>query len=126
MSNTAVAQMIVEALASNAKARDLLNQALALCGIDPVDPPGRERVAQRTTGTQIMAVLASHDGPMSLGEIADCVAGMRRGEDEPRKQGGTRYQEMCRTSIVRLIERGMVERVEPETKRGLMRFERRA
>lgn len=49
---------------------------------------------------------------------------VRRGEDVPRRKGGTRYQEMCRTALGRLIERGLVERVEPSNRNERMRFQR--
>jgi hypothetical protein len=65
-------------------------------------------------------------GRMTLAdiEIAEGVVAIRRGEDEPRVGGGTRYQEMCRSALLRLIERGLVARVEPTDRRGLMRFRR--
>ena len=71
-----------------------------------------------------MAALAAAGEPITLIDIADAVVALRRGEDEPRARGGTRYQEMCRSALLRLIERGLVERVPPTDKRGLMRFRR--
>lgn len=71
-----------------------------------------------------MSVLANSAGPITLIDIADGILAIRRGEDEPKIRGGTRYQEMCRSSLVRLIERGLVERVPPKSRDELMRFRR--
>ena len=87
-------------------------------------PAVRVSAAQRTTGTQILTVLASAGGPLTLGEIADAVVALRRGLDEPKARGGTRYGELCRSSILRLIDRGLVQRVEPANRRGYVRFAR--
>jgi hypothetical protein len=119
------ATALTEALAALVMAEQAINAALATLAVGSPETPTRRRVATRTTGTQIMSVLATAREPLALIDIADAVVALRRGEDEPRKGGGTRYQEMCRTALARLIDRGLVERVEPADKRGLMRFQRR-
>jgi hypothetical protein len=117
------ASALVDALAALATATKAVNAALGeIQGGAPATT--REAVAQRTTGTQVLAALATAGEPLTLQDVADAIVAIRRGEDEPRRGGGTRYQEMCRNALSRLIERGLVERVEPETKRGLMRFRR--
>ena len=119
------ANALIEALADIAKAKASIQAALdALKSDTPLITATRQMAAQRTTGTQILAVLAQAGEPLTLTEIADSVVAVRRGEDEPRKNGGTRYQELCRASLVRLIDRGLAIRVEPTEKRGLMRFTR--
>lgn len=120
----AAASALVDALAALRRATDAVNAALAQISSGLPVPNVRQPAAQRTTGTQILAILASAGGPLTLGEIADAVVALRRGEDEPKGRGGTRYGEMCRTSLSRLIERGLVVRVEPEDKRGFVRFAR--
>lgn len=122
--NLPAASALVDALAAIHKAEIAINLALVALGSSSMDPPTRVQAAQRTTGTQILSVLANSAGPLTLIDIADGVLAIRRGEDEPRARGGTRYQEMCRSSLLRLIERGLVERVEPTSKRDLMRFRR--
>lgn len=117
-----VALALVEALSALRMAEDEVRRALATLDND-FYPPRRERPAVRTTGTQIMAVLARAGEPMNLIDIADAVIAMRRDEDAPRKRGGTRYQEICRTALQRLIERALVRRIEPTTPRGRMHFE---
>lgn len=125
MSDTShLAAQLVEALAHLAKAQSTVNAVLLAMGTKTPPPTTREHAARRTTSLQILCVMADYAEPITLIDIADGVVAIRRGEDEPKKQGGTRYQEMCRTSLSRLIERGIVERVEPETKRGMMRFRR--
>ena len=125
MSDTTVlTTLLVEALAHLARAQQAVNTVLAAIGTGTAQPDTRAHAAQRTTGTQILAVMADHHGPVTLLDITDGVVALRRSEDEPRKGGGTRYQEICRTSLGRLIDRGLVERVPPADKRGLMRFRR--
>lgn len=125
-SSTEAASALVDALASLAKAQQAVNLALAHIGAGTPPPPTRKHAAVRTTGTQIMAVLAAAAEPLTLIDIADGVVAIRRDEDEPKKRGGTRYQELCRTSLSRLIDRGLVERVPPADKKGLMRFRRKS
>ena len=122
--NITAATAITDALVALAQAERALNTALAAIGSDAPAIVSRTQAAVRTTGTQVLAVLAAAGDPLTLIDIADGVCAMRRGEDVPRKNGGTRYQEMCRTAITRLIDRGLVERVPPDDKRGLMRFRR--
>jgi hypothetical protein len=121
--NKAVATALVEALMALRKATDQINVAIAAIDSGYV-PPTRQMAAQRTTSTQIMAILAGTGEPMTLIDIADGVVALRRDEDTPKGRGGTRYQEMCRTALRRLIDRGLVGRVEPTDPRGLMRFQR--
>jgi hypothetical protein len=118
------ASALTDALVALAQAERAVTTALALIGADAPAPVTRVEVAQRTTSTQVMAVLAGAGEPLTLIDIADAVVTMRRGEDVPKKRGGTRYQEMCRTALSRLTERGLVVRVPPTDKRGLMRFAR--
>lgn len=119
------ASSLVDALSAIAKAEDAIHTALACIGATSSAPPDRKSVATRTTGTQILAVLAASQDPLTLIDIADGVVSIRRGEDTPRKNGGTRYQELCRAALQRLIDRRLVERVEPVGKTDLMRFRRR-
>jgi hypothetical protein len=121
---TPAATALVNALAALAQARREIEAALHCVGAEGYEPPTRQSAAVRTTGTQVLYVLSSAAEPLALPDIADGVCALRRGEDEPKARGGTRYQEMCRTALARLIERGLVVRVEPTTKRGLMRFAR--
>ena len=118
------ASALIDALAALAQARIAVEAALHHIGVEGYQAPDRASVAQRTTSTQVMAVLAGYQEPITLIDVADGLAALRRGEDTPRPQGGTRYQEMARHALVRLIERGLVRRVEPGDKRGLMRFQR--
>lgn len=124
VNNLPAAAALIEALAALHKAEVAINTALSLIGTTSPAPVTRVSAAVRTTGTQVMAVLSAASEPLTLIDIADGVCAIRRGEDEPRARGGTRYQEMCRSSILRLIERGLVKRVEPTDKRGRMRFQR--
>lgn len=122
--NLPAASALIEALAALRKAEAAVNAALGLIGTTSPAPVTRASAAVRTTGTQVMAVLGAAGEPLTLIDIADGVCAIRRGEDEPKPRGGTRYQEMCRSAILRLIERGLVERVEPTDRRGMMRFQR--
>ena len=122
--NLAAANALIDALSALAMARDAVNAALLAVGADAPEPPTRQGAVVRTTSTQIMSVLAASSDPLTLIDIADGVCALRRGEDEPKKGGGTRYQEMCRTSLSRLIDRGLVARVPPASKTDLMRFKR--
>jgi c-di-GMP-binding flagellar brake protein YcgR len=119
------ASVLIEALAALGAAKSAVEAALAaLSAGQTYIPATRYTAAVRTTATQVLAILAENGQPMTLIDIADAVVALRRDEDEPKKRGGTRYQEMCRNAIVRLIERGLVRRVEPREKREKMRFER--
>lgn len=122
----AAAAALTDALVALRRAEQAVNEAMAYVASETPPAPPRHYAAKRTTGTQILSVLAAAGEPLTLIDIADGVVAMRRDEDEPKPQGGTRYQELCRTSIGRLIERGLVERVPPADKRGLMRFRRTA
>lgn len=118
------ATALVDALAALSLAKQAVESALHMLGAEGYDPPTRQSAAVRTTGTQVLYALSESGEPLTLIDIADRVVALRRGEDEPRKGGGTRYQEMCRNALVRLIERGLVERVPAAEKRGMMRFRR--
>ena len=120
--NLPAAGALLDALAAIRRAEAAINVALGLIGTGAPAPTTRLRVAERTTGTQVRAVLAAAGAPLTLVDIADGVLAIRRGEDEPKGRGGTRYQEMCRSSLARLIAAGLVERVPPEDGRGFMRF----
>jgi hypothetical protein len=120
------AAALTDALVALAKAERAINLALAALGADAPAPVTRQEVAVRTTSTQVLAVLSAAGEPLPLIDVADGILALRRGEDEPKKGGGTRYQEMTRTAIARLVERGLVERVPPADKRGLMKFRRTA
>lgn len=122
--NLPAASALIDALAALRKAELAINDALALIGTSSPAATTRVMVATRTTGTQILSVLANSACPLTLIDIADGVIAIRRGEDEPKGRGGTRYQEMCRSSLVRLIDRGLVERVPPKSRDGFMRFRR--
>jgi hypothetical protein len=122
--NLPAASALIEALAALRAAERAVNQALDLIGTTSPAPVTRVSAAVRTTGTQIIAVLAAAGEPLTLIDIADGVLALRRGEDQPRKRGGTVYQEMCRSSLARLIDRGLVERVPPAGRHDLMRFRR--
>jgi hypothetical protein len=124
MTAITAASALVEALSALHKAEQAINEALTAIGAEAPDPVTRQAVAVRTTGTQVLSVLSAASEPLTLIDIADGVVALRRGEDTPRPRGGTRYQEMCRTALHRLILRGLVRRVEPKDKRDLMRFER--
>ena len=91
-------------------------------GGDTPPPITRFGAAVRTTSTQVVSVLAAASEPLELRDIADGVCAIRQGVDEAKGRGGTRYGEMCRTAITRLIERGIVVRVPPGDKQGRMRF----
>lgn len=121
----AISSVLIEALAAVNQAKAQIEAALtaASAGLTHV-PATRQSAAVRTTSTQVLAVLAEVGQPMTLIDIADAVVALRRDEDEPRKGGGTRYQEICRNALTRLIDRGLVRRVEPSERRGMMRFER--
>lgn len=118
------ASALIDALAALRKAEAAINAALAMIGTSSQVVTTRIGAAKRTTGTQILSVLANSAAPLTLIDIADGVVAIRRGEDEPRIGGGTRYQELCRSSLARLIQRGLVERVEPASRNELMRFRR--
>jgi len=117
-----VADALVDALAALTKAESAVTQALAALGADTHAPIASVSVAVRTTSTQVLSVLAQASGPLTLYDVADGVLAIRRGEDTPKRGGGTRYGEMCRTALARLIERGMVVRVEPAECSGRMRY----
>lgn len=119
------AAALTEALVALAEAERAINLALSAIGAAEPPPVTRQEVAVRTTSTQILSVLASSNLPLTLIDVADGVVAIRRGEDEPKKGGGTRYREMCRTALVRLIDRGLVERIPPPDKNGFMKFRRR-
>jgi len=123
LTNPATAALI-DALVALATARKAVEAALGQLGAEGYEPPTRQGAATRTTGTQVLYALSEAAEPLTLIDIADAVCALRHGEDEPRKGGGTRYQEMCRSSLMRLIERGLVERVEPTDRKGMMRFKR--
>jgi hypothetical protein len=118
------ASALTDALAALQMARQAVEAALGHIGAEGYEAPTRLGAARRTTGTQILEILSTYRDPMTLIDIADAICAMRRGEDEPRARGGTRYQEIARSSLARLIERGLVRRVEPKNNRELMRFER--
>lgn len=122
--NLPAASALIDALAALRKAEAAINTALALIGTSSQAATTRVMAAKRTTGTQILSVLANSAGPLTLIDIADGILAIRRGEDEPKGRGGTRYQEMCRSSLARLIERGLVERVPPKNRDEFMRFRR--
>jgi hypothetical protein len=115
---------LIDALAALAKAEKAINLALAAIGLEAPKPPTRTQVAVRSSGAQILAILASAGEPITLIDIADGIVAMRRDEDEPRKRGGTRYQELARNALGRLIDRGLVERVPPPNRHGFMKFQR--
>lgn len=120
-----VAAVLVEALAAISQAKAQIEAALAAASAGLTHVPATRRTAAvRTTSTQILTILAEIGQPTTLVDIADAVVALRRDEDEPRRGGGTRYQEMCRNALTRLIERGLVRRVEPTDRRGMMMFER--
>jgi hypothetical protein len=116
------ASALLDAIVALDRAKAAINTALRSIGTDEPLPTDRKRIGERTTGTQIRAVLAAASEPLTLIDIADGVLAIRRGEDEPKGRGGTRYQEMCRSSLARLIERGLVRRVPPPDKKGFVRF----
>jgi hypothetical protein len=124
MTSIIAASALIDALAALHKAEQAINDALSAIKQDAPAPVTRQMVAVRTTGTQVLSVLSASAEPLTLIDIADGVVAIRRGEDTPKPHGGTRYQEMCRTALQRLILRGLVRRVEPTDKRGLMKFER--
>jgi hypothetical protein len=122
------ASALTDALVALRMAEQAINVALTAIGATSPKPDDntRTKAAVRTTSTQVLAVLSSAGEPLSLIDVADGVVALRRGEDVPRKRGGTRYQEMCRTAIARLVARGLVERVPPTDRTSLMRFQRTA
>jgi hypothetical protein len=115
---------LVAALSDLASAQRRINAVLGALGSGSPPTPSRVSAAVRTTSTQILAVLSAAGEPLTLIDIADGVVALRRGEDEPRKGGGTRYQELARSSLARLVERNLVRRVPPAAKNELMKFER--
>lgn len=117
-----VADALVDALSALAKAEAAVQLALSALGQDAPPPVTRLGVAQRTTSTQVVSVLANASEPLELRDIADGVCAIRQGVDVPKARGGSRYGEMCRTAVTRLVERGVVVRVEPSDKLGRMRF----
>ena len=120
--NLPAASALLDALVALRQAEAAVNAALRLLGTGSPHPTDRKRITERTTSTQIRAVLAAASEPLTLIDIADGVLAIRRGEDEPKGRGGTRYQELCRSSLARLIEGRLVERVPPTDRTGFMRF----
>jgi hypothetical protein len=99
------ATSLVDALSALEAARNAVSAALAAVQGQTPARDIKASVAVRTTGVQVLHALAKSPEPLTLQEIADEVVAIRRSEDEPKPGGGTRYQEMCRTAIGRLIER---------------------
>jgi hypothetical protein len=122
MREQSISDALVDALSALARAEAAVQLALSMVGSDAPPVATRLGAAVRTTSTQVVSVLATASEPLELRDIADGVCAIRRGEDVPKGRGGTRYGEMCRTAISRLIERGMVVRVEPTDKNQRMRF----
>jgi hypothetical protein len=123
-STIAAASALVTALAALTQAKASVERALGILQSEAPPADGlKTGAAVRTTSVQILHALTQSSDPMSLAAIAESVVAIRRGEDQP-KGGGTRYQEMCRSSLKRLIAQGVVERVEPTSKHDLMRFRR--
>jgi hypothetical protein len=120
----AAASTLVDALAALEQAKKAVSAALSLIKGEMPAPDIKVSAAVRTTGVQVLHALAGSSEPMTLQDIADAIVAIRRGEDEPKPGGGTRYQEMCRTALGRLVERGVVRRIEPSSKSDRMRFER--
>lgn len=120
---SATAAAMLDALRSLARVKQTIETALASLDTSAPEPMTRRGAAVRTTSTQIMAVLLAASEPLTLIDIADGVVALRQGEDEP-KGGSTRYRELCRTSLARLVNQGVVERVPPSDRAGLMRFQR--
>jgi hypothetical protein len=118
------ATSLVDALAALRKAEAAVEKALALVQGQTPAADIKVGAAVRTTSVQVLAVLAQSPDPISLQDIADGVIAIRRGEDTPRLRGGTRYQEMCRNALIRLISQGVVKRVEPTSRTERMRFAR--
>jgi hypothetical protein len=116
------ATALVDAMAALRKAQSALEIALAV--VQARTPPReiKASAAVRTTSVQVLHALSQAPHPITLQDVADAVLAIRRGEDEPRRGGGTRYQELCRNALLRLIERGLVERVAPTLKTDRMRF----
>lgn len=115
---------LIDALAALRRAQQAIELALAHV---QGQTPAREvkaSAAVRTTSVQVMHALAQAPDPLTLQDIADAVVAIRRGEDEPKKRGGTRYQELCRTALARLVKQGLIERVEPNSRTERMRFRR--
>lgn len=112
---------LTDALSALATAEKAINIALSCIGADAPAPCTRQDVAARTTSDQVLSVLSSAGGPLTLIDVADGVVALRRGEDEPRKHGGTRYQEICRTALMHLIMRGLVERIDPHDRKVSIR-----
>lgn len=110
---------LTDALSALATAEKAINIALSCIGADAPAPCTRQDVAARTTSDQVLSVLSSAGGPLTLIDVADGVVALRRGEDEPRKHGGTRYQEICRTALMHLIMRGLVERIDPHDRKDV-------
>jgi hypothetical protein len=101
----AVASALVEALERPAQSASLSRSGAGVIqGRLPIQAAVAP-AAVRTTGVQVMHVLGSAGSPLTLQDIADGVVAIRRDEDVPKARGGTRYQEMCRTALGRLIER---------------------
>lgn len=117
-----IADALVDALVALAKAEASVQLALSSMGQDAPPPVTRLGAAVRHTSTQVVSVLANACEPLELRDIADGVCAIRKGMDVPKGRGGTRYGEMCRTAITRLIERGVVTRVEPKDRASKMRF----
>ena len=117
-----IADALVDALGALAKAEAAVRTAMAAIGRDAPPPVTRFGAAVRATSTQVVSVLAVAGEPLELRDIADGVCAIRRDVDEPRGRGGTRYGEMCRAALARLVERGIVVGVPPDDKTGRMRF----
>jgi hypothetical protein len=118
------ATALIDAMAALRKADQALQ--IALAHVQGRTPPREVKAsaAVRTTSVQVMHALAQAPDPLTLQDIADFVVAIRRGEDEPKSHGGTRYQELCRTAIGRLAKQGLIERGEPTSKDQRMRFRR--
>lgn len=118
------ATALIDALAALRRAQQSVEVAMAY--VQGRMPPREVKAsaAVRTTSVQVLHALAQAPEPLTLQDIADAVIAIRRGEDEPKKHGGTRYQELCRTAIGRLARQGLVERVEPTSRDERMRFRR--
>lgn len=108
MPQTDPAAALTKALAAQVKAERAVRQACAALSIAP----------GQGTRAQILAVLSSTDEPLSLPDIAAQVAAMRNDVDEPKKAtgrhfrgGSTRYTELCRGSLRRMADDGLVIQV---------------
>lgn len=118
------ASSLVTALAALKTAEAAIDAALANLRGNEGRVSTRQACAIRSTALQVLDVLTQAGEPLVLADIADGVVALRRGEDEIRKQGGTRYQEICRNAIKRLEKQKLIVRVPPTNKHELMRFAR--